>query len=188
MIKRYIMEESEVQELCEKLYKKHKKALDLIFKHKPDIYSDIRDVLEEIIDANNEFIKEHCSKSYIRFIPKSLDFIPKEGEGWVNTNRILLFEILNYAKDVSLSLIIGPGSNNVRESIYNHIEGNKLFNKRSARLSKQFSTIYKIKLASISSLDGKSKEEIKEKLKVQLNNFFENDFKEIENNLLELNN
>ena len=72
MVKRYIMEESEVQELCEQLYKKHKKALDLIFKHKPDIYSDIRDVLEEIIDENENLIKDHCSKSYIRFIPKNL--------------------------------------------------------------------------------------------------------------------
>ena len=44
MVKRYIMEESEVQELCEKLYKKHKKALDLIFKHKPDIYNDINHI------------------------------------------------------------------------------------------------------------------------------------------------
>src|SRR5690606_22739674 len=53
MVKRYIMEEAEIQELCEQLYKKHKKALDLIFKHKTDVYSDVREMLEELIDEIN---------------------------------------------------------------------------------------------------------------------------------------
>lgn len=188
MIKRYIMEESEVQELCEKLYKKHKKALDLIFKHKPDVYNDIRDTLEEIIDSNERLIKDRCSKSYVRFIPKSLDFVPKEGEGWTSTKRILLFEIVNYAKEVNLFLLIGPGNSTIRESIYDLAQNNiKLFNKTSSRLTKQYSSIYKIKLSSISSLDGKSKEEIKEKLSIQFDKFLKNDFQLLEKDLLHLN-
>lgn len=186
MIKRYIMEESEVQELCEQLYKKHKKALDLIFKHKPDVYNDIRDILEEIIDENNDLIKDHCSKSYIRFISKNLDFVPKLGEGWTKTKRILLYEIQNYNNSVDLFLIIGPGQSDIRQKFYDHVKDNKLYNKTSAKLTKMWASIYKIKLSTISKLDGKSKEEIKDILQTQLDKFLQGDSKLIENNLLEL--
>ena len=187
MVKRYIMEESEVQELCEQLYKKHKKALDLIFKHKPDIYSDIKDILEDIIDANDTLVKDHCSKSYIRFIPKTLDFFPKQGEGWTKSKRILLFEIKNYDKAVDLVLLIGPGESLIRQSIYDLAKTNTVFNKTSAKLTKKWASIYKVKLSSISSLDGKSKEEIKEILCSQLNKFLNNDFNLLEENLVKLN-
>ena len=187
MVKRYIMEESEVQELCEQLYKKHKKALDLIFKHKPDIYSDIKDILEDIIDANDTLVKDHCSKSYIRFIPKTLDFFPKQGEGWTKSKRILLFEIVNYDKAVDLVLLIGPGESLIRQSIYDLAKTNTVFNKTSAKLTKKWASIYKVKLSSISSLEEKSKEEIKEKLSSQLNKFLNNDFNLLEENLVKLN-
>lgn len=187
MVKRYIMEESEVQELCEQLYKKHKKALDLIFKHKPDVYNEIRDALEEIIDANDSLEKDHCSKSYIRFLPKNLDFFPKEGEGWTKSKRILLFEIVNYDKEVNLILLIGPGNSLIRQSIYDIAKENPLFNKTSAQLTKKWASIYKIKLSTISRLDGKTKDEIKEKLSVQLNKFFDNDYKLLEKDLMMLN-
>ena len=36
-------------------------------------------------------VKDHCSKYYIRFIPKTLDFLPKQGEGWTKSKRIFLF-------------------------------------------------------------------------------------------------
>ena len=186
MVKRYIMEESEVQELCEQLYKKHKKALDLIFKHKPDIYSDIKDMLDEIIDTNENLEKDHCSKSYIRFIPKTLDFFPKNGEGWTKSKRILLFEIVNYDKAVDLVLLIGPGDSVIRQSIYDLAKTNTVFNKTSAKLAKKWSSIYKVKLSSIASLDGKSKEEIKEKLSIALNKFLNNDFILMEENLVKL--
>ena len=187
MVKRYIMEESEVQELCEQLYKKHKKALDLIFKHKPDVYSDIRVALEEILDENENLEKDHCSKSYIRFLPKKLDFFPKEGEGWTKSKRILLFEIVNYDKAVDLVLLIGPGNSNIRESIYNHVKGNDTFNKTSAKLTLKWASIYKIKLFAVSRLEGKSKDEIKEKLATQLDKFFNQNYKLLEESLIKLN-
>jgi hypothetical protein len=188
MIKRYIMEESEVQELCEQLYKKHKKALDLIFKHKPDIYSDIRYVLEEIIDENSNLTKDHCSKSYIRFISNKLDFFPKEGEGWTKSKRIVLFEIVNYNKEVNLVLYIGPGESSIRQSIYDHVKSKtNVFNKTSANLTDKWASIYKVKLSTISNLEGKSKEEIKETLSNQLNKFFDKDYKKIEEELIQLN-
>jgi len=186
MVKRYIMEESEIQELCEQLYKKHKKALDLIFKHKPDVYSDVREMLEELIDEINYLDKDHCSKSSIRFIPKSFDFFPKVGEGWTKSKKILMFEIINYDKEVNLFLIIGPGESSIRQTIYEHAKDKAIFNKRASKLTKQWSSIYKMKLATISRIEGKSKEEIKDKLSIQFDKFLNNDFKLLEKEILKM--
>jgi hypothetical protein len=54
-------------------------------------------------------------------------------------------------------------------------------------LTKKWSLIYKIKLSSISSLEGKPKEVIQEKLAIQLDKFFGHDFKLLEESLMELN-
>ncbi len=186
MIKRYIMEESDVQELCELLYKKHKKALDLIFKHKPDVYSDVREALEEIIDENETLTKDHCSKSYIRFIPKQLDFFPLEGEGWTPTKRILLFEAQNYANALSLFLLIGPGNQEIRQTLYNHVKNNPIFNKTWSQLPQKWASTYKVEISKIKSLEGKNKLEIKEILKDKLDKFFQTDFPQLQNAILEL--
>jgi len=186
MIKRYIMEESEVQELCEQLYKKHKKALDLIFKHKPDVYSDNREVLEAFVDANDTLIKDLCTKSYTRFIPKHLDFVPKKGEGWTKSKRILLFEIRNRNKSVDLVLLIGPGESSIRKSIYDFASTDSNFKLHFGKLTKMWTTIYEFKLSTIASLEGQSKEFIEEKLSKKLEEFFNNDFPALEKSLLTL--
>ena len=41
MLRRQIMQDSEIQKKCLSIYKKHKKALDLIFKYKPDRLTEI---------------------------------------------------------------------------------------------------------------------------------------------------
>lgn len=84
-------------------------------------------------------------------------------------------------------LLIGPGNSNIRESIYNHVRGNNIFNKTSAKLTLKWASIYKIKLSAVSRLEGKSKDDIKEKLATQLDKFFNHDYKLLEKSLMELN-
>jgi hypothetical protein len=181
MIKRYIMEESEIQELCQKLYKKHKKAIDLVIKYRPDEYMVVKEVLEEIIDSNPSLDKDSCSKSSIKFSNKKFDFLPKVGE-WTKSKRILLFEILNYDKGLNLTLVIGPGTDEIRNKIYNHIKDIKPF-KNKKEQTPQYTNIYSHKLAKFSDLEGKSKEEKKEMLEVQFKHFMSGDFKLIEDHI-----
>jgi hypothetical protein len=179
MLKRYIMEESDVQALCEKIYKKHKKALDLIFDYKPDIYTDICDVLCELLtnDFKETVIKDHHSKSFIRFIPHELDFIPKKGDGWTRSKRILMFEIQNREKLVSLALMMGPGDQQIRELIYDHAKADPKFNGTWApTVPARWSTIYKAELSKIKQLEGKTKEEIRTIFKEKLSSFLGGDY------------
>jgi hypothetical protein len=189
MLKRYIMEESDVQQLCEKIYKRHKKALDLIYKYKPDIYSVVQEILEELIDENPELIKDHCTRTGIRFIPKELDFIPRVGNSWTKTKRVLLFEIQNYAGRVMLFLIIGPSDENpeVRELIYEQIKDDPTFKRSFKKMTAKWSTIHRFELAKIPTLESKKERaEQKEILAKKFNHFIEHDLPAMQTSLGQL--
>ncbi len=181
MFRRYIMENSEIQEICRKIYKKHKKALDLIFEYKPDLLMGINECLTEIIKNDPDLILDFSSKSYIRFITKKLDFIPRRGEGWTKSERILLFEFKNNLNGVALYLIIGPGSKEIREKLCKIAKNKlKLFNVAKRKFTGQWFSIYKKTIVKANNYEDKDISEIKKNLKEKIESFKINDLVKIE--------
>lgn len=185
MLRRYVMKDSEIQEICRKVYKRHKKALDLIFEYKPDKLLEIHDCLMDLIQKDPDLILEDSSKSFIRFIPKNLDFIPKEGSGWTpKIKRILLFELNNNPNSVDLYLIIGPGPQKIRKKLYDIARKNlSLFNKSNRPLSKQWFTLYKKSMLKSKEYEDKEVEEIRKFLEEKLKKFKSLDLPKIENEI-----
>jgi hypothetical protein len=70
MIRRYIVEDSEVQQLCQKIYVSHKEAIDLIVEYKPDRQKEVSDFLIDMIKSDPDLILDDSSKAYIRLYPK----------------------------------------------------------------------------------------------------------------------
>lgn len=135
MVRRHIVEDSEIQELCRVIYGKHRKALDVLFEHRPDRASDIRDILVELIQTRQQLIQDHTSKSYVRFLPKNLDFLARVGEGWTPSKRLLLFEFENYNNGLSLKLVLGPGEQELRDRVHRLISDHpKVFNRAQQKL------------------------------------------------------
>ncbi|MHA1499989.1 MAG: PDDEXK-like family protein [Promethearchaeota archaeon] len=181
MFRRYIMENSEIQEICRKIYKKHKKALDLIFEYKPDLLMEINECLTEIIKNDPDLILDFSSKSYIRFITKKIDFIPRRGEGWTKSERILLFEFKNNLNGVALYLIIGPGSKEIREKLCKIAKNKlKLFNVAKRKFTGQWFSIYKKTIVKANNYEDKDISEIKKNLKEKIESFKINDLVKIE--------
>jgi hypothetical protein len=181
MFRRYIMENSEIQEICKKIYRKHKKALDLIFEYKPDLLMEINECLIEIIKNDSELIPDYSSKSFIRFITKKLDFIHREGKGWTKSRRILLFELRNNLNGVDLYLIIGPGKTEIREKLCEISKKSlNLFKLASRNFTSQWFSIYKKSIIKAKSYEDKDISEIKEHIKEKLENFKINDLAKIE--------
>jgi hypothetical protein len=184
MLRRYIMKDSEIQEVCRKIYKHHKKALDLIFEYKPDRLLEIHDYLVDIIQKDQNLVLDDSSKSYIRFIPESLDFIPREGQGWIKTKRILLFELNNNVNGLDLYLIIGPGPQEIREKLYNIAKNNlSLFNKSNRSLTKQWFTIYKKSILKSKDYEDMESEDIRKLIEKRVINFKNADLSKIENEI-----
>jgi len=145
MLRRHFLSESQIAELCKKLYARHKAALDLIYEHRPDRVQHVREFLEHEISKNDQLILDHCSKSYIRFLPKKLDTaVLKKGSGWTLSGRMLLFEVENLDGWLVAKLIIGPGPSELREKLF-ELAQRKPFT-GATKLYPQWTMIYKQRL------------------------------------------
>lgn len=180
------MGESEVERICNQIYKKHKQALDLIFRYKQDLELEISKHLESIIIKSKETIFDSSSKSYVRFTTPILeDLIEKNGEGWTNSKRILLFEIENYKERLFLKLIIGPGDQNYRNRLIECFRKDKSFYKRAyLELRQKWHTVYTKEFLRKNDYEGNESEDLKLKVGkifadfvngdlVKINNFFQ---------------
>lgn len=145
MLRRHIVNDSEIAQLCRRIYRKHQKALDLIFEHRPDKQAEIRELLEKIVRETPGFIFDHCSKSYVRFLPESWDSIPqlKAGSGWTPTGRMLLFEFENLSNALTLRLHIGPGPDETRQKLFDMARNPQPPLKPASKtLNQQWNSIY----------------------------------------------
>lgn len=123
MVRRRVMPDAEIQQLCRRIYRKHQVALDLIYQYRPDRPAEIEGFLREMIEADSEFTLDGSNKSFIRFHPASWGRPElKVGRGWTRSGMILLFEFWNSSQwnpdSLALRLTLGPGDEDVRRRIY----------------------------------------------------------------------
>lgn len=122
LIRRHIMSNSDIAQLCRKIYRQHQQALDLIYEHRPDRQTEISDFCKKLVssDQNHNLISEDSKKTRIRFaIPEwdKLDF-PKPLKFWTKSNRSVLFELVNEPEELSLVLIIAHAPLDFKQSIF----------------------------------------------------------------------
>lgn len=114
-IRRNVVEDKGLKELCKKIYYKHKEAFDLIFENKPDIQSEISEFVYSYLKKNasrfNITVWDDYTSHYIRFTPNRLvELYGNMGsEEWCHSKNLLGFEIQNFQdSDLSIKIIIGP--------------------------------------------------------------------------------
>lgn len=169
MLRRHILKDSELQDICQKIYKRHRKALDLIFENRPDQLFDIHLLLVDALKRQG-WILDESSKSYIHFITPGLDFIPHQGQGWGKIKRILLFEVYNTPDGVGLYLYIGPGPQEIRTAIYDVAQRRlDVFRQASRRkFTPQWFSIYKKHIMKPSEYEDVAVENVAEVLNNRL--------------------
>jgi hypothetical protein len=98
MLRRHIVADSEISQLARKIYREHQQAMDLIFEHRPDLQTELAEVVKTLIAEAKPhgIVLSDSSKSYIRF---SL-------EEWIIHEVLLVFEFQNVPGDLSLRLYI----------------------------------------------------------------------------------
>jgi hypothetical protein len=176
MLRRHIVPDSDIIELSQKIYKKHKEALDIIFENKPDLQLDLSELLTEKVKSDNNLVFDSSSKTYIRFSLPEWDLYEeqKSGSGWTESGRILLLEFKNYDTSLSLTLIIGPGPDKIRKALYGKVLDNKeIFQTSRKSLTKKWSQIHKVPILSKKDLEQLESDEIYNRI----NKFWNNRFK-----------
>lgn len=102
-VRRDIVGDERLVQICTEIYAKHKKALDLIFENRPDRASEVADIIKtwaikKTDSGEIEVVLDKCGKSYIRFKTKVMsEILPdseEENSGW-NTKNHYFYEIRN---------------------------------------------------------------------------------------------
>jgi len=118
-LKRELTMSDTTNKLAENIYKNHKQLLDFIFANKPDIAAQLNPIFVKKI-KESDWELGATTKVFIRFLPKSLNFIPKTGEGWQNKESFLFEFILQPDRNlVIFKSAVSPGNANVREILNN---------------------------------------------------------------------
>jgi hypothetical protein len=189
ILRRYIVGNSEIEQICREIYKKHKTALDLIFQYKPDLELDISEYLQQKIGASEKLILDTGSKSYIRFTTKFFDdLIEKVSEGWTKSKRIFLFEFNNTNSRLDLKLYIGPGPKDYRESLFKVcVQAPSLF--KLAKPDKYFGTkwqsVYQEIYLTKKEIEGAALEDLSKHIDEKWDHFVSTDLPKIESHFKE---
>lgn len=130
MLRRHIVGDSEVAKLSQQIYRKHQRALDLIYEHRFIRREEIRRMLETLISENPALVYTHRStnypvEEYVHFGFREWD-VPRlqTGKRVQEGNRSLLFLFCNWPNKVSLHLQIRPGDDTTRQKLLNVAHAN----------------------------------------------------------------
>lgn len=126
LLRREIVEDEKIIKICNEIYSKHKRALDLIFENRMDFYKQNYEIILNWLEEKDReniinFEKKISSKSYLRFSSDTLDKIFKPLSentlsGW-NTGRSAYYEINNRN---SISIVLSVSSKNITTTSMNN--------------------------------------------------------------------
>ncbi len=116
MLRRHIVADSEIADLCRSIYQRHRRALDLIFEHRPDRLAEMHAVLLGCVRSRSDLIVDTASKQFVRFAPAAWEGLPR-GEGWTRSGRLVLFEFASSPDRLDLTLYVGPGPTEARRRL-----------------------------------------------------------------------
>lgn len=175
MLRRHIVSESEVADLCRRIYRKHRQALDLILEYRPDQQESIAEYLAELIRKTPGLELDQSGKSIIRFAPTAWD-LPRlrHGSGWTQSGRMLLYQFDNEPERLRLRLIIGPGEEPTRQKLF-RLAGNPPLKPAFKELAKIWSTIFILNFLNKKDYEEEQSEQIESKIMSAWEHFLEHD-------------
>ncbi len=184
MLRRDILMDKDIAKICNEIYKKYGKALDLIYQYRPDEIAAISDFVMDYLEKNAEkygilFDREYSSKSYIRFTTKYMDsLIPRNDDynyGWKNGYGFMYeFEILSNYKMQCVATISNPSDAKCIE-LYKLTQANyKKLNitHRNAKMPNQWARVFRSNVILDKEQIQNGLEECKDLLVKHLNKLF----------------
>lgn len=168
IIRRHVIMEGEIAELCRKVYWKHKEAIDLVNEHKPSIVDLLQERAPGIVEdlcEDHDFVLGTPSvkqtKAWYRFWPRDWDVEGlKVAEDWTESDQILAFELCVASDEVTLDLVLGPGEDKLRSDIYGWLrEQERPFQEPRGGEPSRHQRLYKERLVSRDRLEETLREE-----------------------------
>jgi hypothetical protein len=153
MLRRHIVSDSDIAELCRQIYAAHKSAIDLIVEHMPDQRQEMANHLATLIAEQPELEMAYHTKTYVDFVPKEWLSVPELNLGYgllPHSQAVLSLQFNNRSDHLTLYLELGPVQSQyeyIREAIFAHARANAdVFKGCRPKLSKQWTVLYSLKL------------------------------------------
>jgi hypothetical protein len=168
---------SEIERICRSIYKKHQKALDLIFQYRPDINLEISEYLQNLLKKDRRVSFLSASKTYVHFGTEELkritDRIIKASP---ESKYILYMEFRNFENRLAIYFLIGPGEQDYRQKLYDIFKTKKdLFKILGDTLYKKYNTVYQKKILNPNDYKEASIDELSKKIDERWEEFCSND-------------
>ena len=167
ILRRKIMTDENLMKICRNIYKKHKKALDLIYEYKPDMFYEIGTKIKNLMKDTDNFEINQSNKKIIRLTDQALrnlnDKYRHVSKGWVKDNSLALYEIKISEKSINIATVVGPTDDNSRTEVINKY---LKYDKVKVQPSKKYTTIKTTKVVSFKR--DENIEDIKTKIEKKL--------------------
>lgn len=124
MIRRSVMKDEELKQLCNKIYQKYKPAFDLIYEYKDDDFYYIRTILCDWLREKSDknlltFDEKFSTGKILRFITPTLEqYFNVFGESSNKKKYLTRFEVYIGKDGVAIGLSFGYELNTTRKEIY----------------------------------------------------------------------
>ncbi|MEO0373746.1 MAG: hypothetical protein AAF329_03785, partial [Cyanobacteria bacterium P01_A01_bin.17] len=130
LINRHLMEDSEIAKLCRDIYLKHQAAIELIYKHRPNIENEVFEIIKDTVKSTSQNIivpdRILPSAKIVNFVVPSWDefsFQQSAPQDWAFNNRMLVFQFKIIPPKLELWLTLTPGELDIRQAIFNALKG-----------------------------------------------------------------
>lgn len=156
MLRRHIVQD-ELVELAQRIYQRHREALDFIIDSIPEPGNPLSAV-RRALDEQADLVQDRHTRTLLRFVPQQWEGIPLLNAcprgAWTKSGRSLIFEA-RYHKPapeeerVVVALVLGECPPELRQHIYSQSrEQGDLFKGANTSLGKQWCSIYSRELLS----------------------------------------
>ena len=192
MLRRHIVSDSEIAELCRQIYRTHKSAIDLIIEHMPDIHQELADYLINLLKNEFGIQNEPSSKTRVRFTPEEWNNIAEvnTGIGWTGTDKSLAFEFYNSNNQLILYIVLGPVESEnqyIRERLFNYAHSNKsIFVGCRPKLSKTWTMLYKFPILRKQDFEDADIDDLLPIIEQKWQRFLENDLPKIHEHIMDI--
>lgn len=120
------MDDSQIAELCRRIYQKHKLAIDLINEHSQRTRDDVYAYLVRLIKSDERFVLDDPIKTFLRFALLEWDvpgFQEASPRAWTSSRRQMIFEFVVDPDRLKLWLVVGPGKQEKRQVLIDSGKG-----------------------------------------------------------------
>jgi PD-(D/E)XK nuclease superfamily len=181
MLRRHHMENEDLSALAQRLWSRHPEALKFLMDHRPDALGPLFESYHENAKQIAARLTAACqtpievdskTRAYIHFAVSAWDTLPdfRKGEGWTASHRFILFELSRSQTEVKISVILGPGPDEIRKRMFQAIQNSDI--RTPGALAKKYKWLKSLSLMKLTEVDTVEIEDQREVILGHLENFF----------------